>query len=207
MRWLCWRQSFTVEVSVVGAIVTSSMHFSRFDTCSPEHGGFRCKMRALFTRGRRRIVRGPGSLHDDGGLLRGERIRPRPLRRIKLLRYRWLVVGRASSDGRALQSSSHYEDERGMMNENGFAIIESPMIRDLDWTNVDDIRDHYLPELERILSRKLFPSRARYSCIAFGIRSSGGKQWKYHPARREVVAAAMMISQVCPPQISRCWYT
>jgi hypothetical protein len=59
-----------------------------------------------------------------------------------------------------LQSSSHYEDERGMMNENGFAIIESPVIRELDWTNVDDIRDHYLPELERILSRKLFPSRA-----------------------------------------------
>lgn len=157
--------------------------FSRFYSCSPEHGGFRCcEMRALFTR-RRRIVRGPGSLHDDGGLLHGERIRLRPLRRITsspLHRFR---------NGRALQSSR--DDERGMMNEDGFAIIESPMIRELDWTDVDDIRDHYLPELERILMRKLFPSHAILMHCFWNPIIRGAKHWIYHPAR-EVVAAAMI---------------
>ena len=59
-------------------------------------------------------------------------------------------------DGRALQSS--YGDERGMMNENGLALIESPIIREFDWANVDDIRGYYLLELERILLTNLFPS-------------------------------------------------
>ncbi|KAL3774084.1 hypothetical protein ACHAW5_009546, partial [Stephanodiscus triporus] len=78
-------------------------------------------------------------------------------------------------DGRALQSS--YENEREMLNENGLAVIESPTTKELDWTNVDDVRCYYLPELERMLLRNLFPSSDILGYFFWNPIPRGGK-WR-----------------------------
>lgn len=66
-------------------------------------------------------------------------------------------------DGRVLQSK--YLDEREMLSENGLAVINSPIrMQTIDWSNVDDVRESYLPELEWILVHNLFPSRRILSC-------------------------------------------
>lgn len=58
-------------------------------------------------------------------------------------------------DGRMLQS--HYENEKEMLNDNGLAIIQSPLSTDIRWLEAEDIQQLYLQELERIV-HKLFPT-------------------------------------------------
>lgn len=66
-------------------------------------------------------------------------------------------------DGRVLQSK--YHDEREMLSENGLALIKSPIrMQRIDWSNVNDVRESYLPELERILVCNLFASHKIFSC-------------------------------------------
>jgi hypothetical protein len=73
-------------------------------------------------------------------------------------------------DGRVLQTK-YYADEREMLDENGFVIINSPIRMQTldDWSNVNNVRESYLPELERILVYNLFPSRNILHCC-FGIQ-------------------------------------
>jgi hypothetical protein len=189
MRWLCWRQSFTVESSVAGAIVTSSTHFSPAST----------RVRPSMVDSV--VAKCAHYLPDDDGSSEVPVVCTTTVDYSTANEYVRAHYGESRRrpcidfatdghcNGRALQSS--HDDERGMMNEDGFAIIESPMIRELDWTDVDDIRDHYLPELERILMRKLFPSHAILMHCFWNPIIRGAKHWIYHPAR-EVVAAAMI---------------
>jgi hypothetical protein len=67
-------------------------------------------------------------------------------------------------DGRVLQSK-YYDDEREMLDENGLVIIKSPTRMQTidDWSNVNNVRESYLPELERILVQSL--SIAEYSSL------------------------------------------
>jgi hypothetical protein len=58
-------------------------------------------------------------------------------------------------DGRILQSN--YHDEREMLNDNGLAIIDSPITKEPKWSDLKDIQSSYLPQLEEIL-HKIFPS-------------------------------------------------
>ena len=58
-------------------------------------------------------------------------------------------------DGRILQSN--YHDEREMLNDNGLAIIDSPITKEPKWSDLKDIQSSYLPQLAEIL-HKIFPS-------------------------------------------------
>jgi hypothetical protein len=65
-------------------------------------------------------------------------------------------------DGRVLQS--HYDDEREMLNDNGMAIIPSPLTDEIEWTKVETIRSGYIPHLELLL-HNIFPDGMMYYCL------------------------------------------
>lgn len=62
-------------------------------------------------------------------------------------------------DGRVLQS--RYDDDRAMLRDHGLAILSSPLIRDPEWTDLEDVQNAYLPALEGLL-RDTFPSLKSY---------------------------------------------
>lgn len=76
------------------------------------------------------------------------------------------VIGGSSveyfHDGRVLQS--HYDDDRKMLNDNGLAIVKCSTAQEPKWSELKDIQNSYLPELERII-HKLFPSKLLSYCF------------------------------------------
>jgi len=58
-------------------------------------------------------------------------------------------------DGRILQSG--YRDERAMLDENGLAIIRSPLSASVKWNELEGVQDCYVPELEKILRDTICP--------------------------------------------------
>ena len=62
-------------------------------------------------------------------------------------------------DGRVLQS--HYEDERRMLRDSGLAIPPSPLHEQINWSNVQDIKQSYIPHLEKII-HDIFPNLMGY---------------------------------------------
>ena len=64
-------------------------------------------------------------------------------------------------NGRVLQSSQYNNNAKEMLIDNGLAILQSPLLSMIDWSNMNDIQTSYLPKLESIL-HNLFPTISSY---------------------------------------------